>query len=160
MLVRYWQPLREIDTVRRQFDQLFDELTQLDELNQPTENSAWRPAVELSEEGNKLVLRAQIPGLEAKDLDVEVTQEAVSISGERRHEQKTQEKGLFKTEFRYGKFRRVVSLPVAVQNNQVQADFKDGILTLTMPKVEELRHKAVKVNLAAPELTAQDQPAG
>jgi HSP20 family protein len=155
MLVRYWQPLREMDTVRRQFDQLFDELTQ------PTEAPNWRPAVELTEVENSFVLRAQIPGLEAKDLDVEVTQEAVLITGERRQAQKTEGKGFFKSEFQYGKFRRVVSLPAAVQNDKVQADYKDGILTLTLPKVEELRHKAVKISLtgqaASPELASQEQ---
>ncbi|MBW4468015.1 MAG: Hsp20/alpha crystallin family protein [Pegethrix bostrychoides GSE-TBD4-15B] len=155
MLVRYWQPLREMDTVRRQFDQLFDELTQ------PTATSVWSPAIELMEAGNSLVLRAQIPGLEAQDLDVEVTQEAVSIVGERRHEQRTEEKGFFKSEFRYGKFRRVVSLPVAIQNDKVQADYKDGILTLTLPKVEETRHKAIKVSLGnhepnSPELNGHE----
>jgi len=154
MLVRYWHPLRNMDTVRRQFDQLFDERTQ------PTDDTVWRPAIELVVEDDTVLLRAQIPGLEAKDLDIEVTQESVSIAGERRHEQKTGEKGLFKTEFRYGKFRRMVSLPVAVQTNQVQADYKNGILTLTMPKVEELRHKVVKVNLTTPDLTMQEQPLG
>jgi HSP20 family protein len=158
MLVRYWQPLREMDTVRRQFDQLFDELTELTQ--QPTESSAWRPAVELMEAGSNIVVRAQLPGLDAKDLNVEVTQEAVSIAGEYRHEQKTEEKGLFKSEFRYGKFHRLVSLPALVQNDQVQADYKDGVLTLTLPKVEETRHKAIKVSLGNQELPSQDAAQG
>lgn len=144
MLVRYWQP-QEVNTMRRQFDQLFNELLQ------PTDSQAWRPAIELKEEGDNVVVRAQLPGMDAKDLNVEVTREAVSITGERRYEQKTEgseaSKGFFKSEFRYGKFRRVVPLPVAVQNDKVQADYKDGVLTLTLPKVEAARNKVVKVNL-------------
>lgn len=148
MLVRYWQPLREMETMRRQFDQLFDDLTQsTHQLGQSQEQTDWRPAVEIKDENNAIVVRAQLPGMDAKDLNVEVTREAVLIAGEHRHEQKTEEAGFFKSEFRYGKFRRVVSLPVAVQNDKVQADYKDGVLTLTLPKVEEVRNQAVKVNL-------------
>lgn len=148
MLVRYWQPLREMETVRRQFDHLFDELTQsANQLNHSQEQLDWRPAVEIKDENNTIVVRAQLPGMDAKDLNVEVTREAVLIAGEHRHEQNSQDAGFFKSEFRYGKFRRVVSLPVAVQNDKVQADYKDGILTLTLPKVEEVRNQVVKVNL-------------
>ena len=76
---------------------------------------------------------------------MEVTHESVSIAGEL-HEQKTA-KDRVSSEFWYGKFRRVVSLPAPIQTNQVQADYKDGILTLTLPKVAELSRKVVKVSL-------------
>lgn len=152
MLVRYWQPLREMDLVRRQFDQLFDELTQTTDTQ-----ATWRPAIELKEEADYVIVRAQLPGINAKDLNVEVTKEAVSIAGEHRHEQQSENNGTFKTEFRYGTFRRVVPLPVAVQNDKVQAEYKDGILSLTLPKVEAVRNKVVKVNLAD-QVEAQEQP--
>jgi HSP20 family protein len=150
-----------MDMMRRQFDQLFAEMTQpVDQQAQPT----WRPAIELQDEGNNVVVRAQLPGMEAKDLNVEVTKEAISITGERRHEQKTEDKGFFKSEFRYGQFHRVVPLPVAVQNDKVQAEYKDGVLTLTLPKVEAVRNRVVKVNLvdqstgAATQAATQDEP--
>ncbi len=142
MLVRYWQPWREIETLRRQMDQVFDELTQTS-----STEAAWTPAVELKDTGDALVLRAQLPGIDAKDLDIQVTKEAVSIAGEHREEQKTEKDGFFRSEFRYGKFQRVIPLPVHVQNDRVSADYKDGILSLTLPKVEEVRNKAVKINL-------------
>lgn len=106
----------------------------------------WKPAVELQDTEDNLILRAEIPGIEGKDLDIRVTREAVAISGEH-HYEKT-ERGNFRTEFRYGKFQRVIALPVAVQNDQVQAEFKNGILTLTLPKVTEARRQVVKVNIA------------
>ncbi|NJO41441.1 MAG: Hsp20/alpha crystallin family protein [Cyanobacteria bacterium CRU_2_1] len=140
MIVRYWQPWREIEAMRRQLDQVFDGLAQ-------TIEPVQTPAIELQDAGDHLVLRAQLPGMEAKDLDIQVTQEAVLISGEHRHEHKAEEKGYFKSEFRYGTFRRVVPLPVAIENAQVQAEYKDGILNLTLPKVVEARNKAVKINL-------------
>ncbi|HEY9700666.1 MAG TPA: Hsp20/alpha crystallin family protein [Trichocoleus sp.] len=143
MLVRYWNPWQEMDTIRRQIDRAFDGLTQ------PTSSEFnWTPAIELQDSGDALVLKAQLPGIDPKQLNVEVTKEAVSITGERRQESKTEENGYIKSEFRYGTFHRIVPLPVAVINDQVQAEYKDGILVLTLPKVVEARNKVVKINLA------------
>lgn len=150
MLVRYWQPWREIESIRRQMDSVFDELTQ-----NTTSDASWTPAVELKDNGDVLVLRAQLPGMDAKDLDIQVTKEAVSLAGEHRHEEKTEKDGFFRSEFRYGKFQRVIPLPIAVQNDRVEAEYKDGVLSLTLPKVEEVRNKAVKVNLAGTKEPAQ-----
>lgn len=141
MLVRYWQPLRELDTIRRQFDQVFDDLTQM------TVDRPWTPAVELQDAGEQLVLRVQLPGIDKKDLDVQVMREAVAIAGEYRSEEKSEKAGFFRSEFRYGKFQRVIPLPVAVENNQVKADYTDGILSLTLPKATEALNRVVKLNL-------------
>lgn len=144
MMIRYWQPFREIESLRRQIDHAFDELT--NSANDP--QSAWTPAIELIDGGDNFLLRAQLPGMSGKDLDVQVTREAVAISGEYRSQQ-DQAQGYLHSEFRYGKFQRVIPLPVAIQNDQVQADFKDGILTLTLPKVTEARNRVVKINLGS-----------
>lgn len=146
MLVRYWQPWREIDTLRRQFDQLFDSMAPM-----TSESAGWAPAVELKDAGNEFVLRAQLPGIDAKDLDVQVTKAAVSLAGEYRQESNTEENGFFRSEFRYGKFQRVIPLPVEVQNDQVSAEFKDGILSLTLPKANQTH--AVKLNLTGSDTT-------
>lgn len=143
-LVRWQSPFQEMTTLRRQMDQIFDQMVGVNHEAQMT----WKPAVELKDTEESVILRAELPGIEGKDLDIRVTREAVAISGEHRYEKKAEDKGYFRTEFRYGKFQRVVALPVAVQNDQVQAEFKDGILTLTLPKVTEARRKVVKVNLA------------
>lgn len=141
MLVRYWQPIREMETLRRQFDRVFDELI-------ATNESAWSPAIELHDKGDSIELRAQLPGLDAKDIDIQVSREAVAIVGEYRQSSQSENHSLVNSEFRYGKFHRVVALPVAVINDQVKADYKDGILTLTLPKVTEVRNTVVKLNLA------------
>lgn len=159
MLVRYWQPWREIETLRRQFDQMFDDLTHV------SEERTWTPAIELKDAGENIVVRAQIPGIDAKDLDIQVMREAVSLAGEYHAETKTEEEGLFRSEFRYGKFQRLIPLPVAVENTQVKAEYKDGILNLTLPKAAEARHQVVKVNVAelqpptdAPQIGNPEQP--
>jgi HSP20 family protein len=85
--------------------------------------------------------------MESKDLDIEVTAESVAIRGERKEETKTEEKGMTRSEFRYGQFHRVISLPTRIDNQNVKAEYKDGILQLELPKAEEEKHKIVKVNL-------------
>lgn len=147
MTLTRWNPWQEMETVRRQMDQLFTELT-------PAREATWTPAIELSTNETEFILRAQLPGIDAKDLDVQVGQKAVAIAGEHKFENKTEENGYFRSEFRYGKFHRVIPLPAEVQNDQVKADFKDGILTLTLPRVQAVKPSVVKVNLtevAAPQ---------
>jgi HSP20 family protein len=139
-----WQPFSEMESLRNQMDRMFDELAGLNNRQSSTD---WTPAIEIQDREDSLILRAEIPGVEAKDLDIQVAREAVAISGEHRYENKAQEQGFFRTELRYGSFQRTIPLPVAVDNNQVQAEFKDGILKLTLPKAQEARHKVVKVSL-------------
>lgn len=149
-----WQPLQELDALRHQMNHLFDELMHSDrELGQfPTlENAMWAPAIELKETDTELVVKAVIPGVEAKDLDVQVSENAVSIMGEHQEEKRTEEKGYFRSELQYGQFQRVVPLPVSVKHDQVQSEFKDGVLTLTLPKAESSPPKVTKVDLTIQE---------
>lgn len=144
-----WQPWQEFDVLRRQFDDLFDELAPISRATGKTNGHNWSPAIELKSTDEAVVLRAELPGISAENLDVQVSREAVSISGEYKSETKTEDKQhhIYRSEFRYGSFQRVIPLPVAVQNDQVKADFKDGILTLTLPRLEAEKPKVVKVNL-------------
>lgn len=140
------EPFREIDTLQRQMNRLFERLT-------PTTDGGeglgfgFVPAAEMEETDEAIQLRLEVPGLEPKDINVEVTADAVSISGERRSETKTEEKGIARSEFRYGRFQRVIPLPSEVQNDKVEAEYKDGILRLTMPKAVSDKGKVVKVNI-------------
>ena len=144
-----WQPWQDIETLRRQFDDLFDEIAPVPRVLPKNSGRTWSPAIELKATTEAVVLRAELPGINPEDLDIQVTQEAVSISGEYKTEMRTedQEHHLYRSEFRYGSFHRVIPLPVAVQNDQAKAEFKDGILTLTLPKIEAEKPKVVKVNL-------------
>jgi HSP20 family protein len=142
MLVRF-QPFQELEEVRRQFDRLFRDFATLD---QETAKGGWVPASELRDDGDRLTLRLSIPDIEAKDLDIQVTKDSLTIAGERHIERKEEsEKGYYWSEISYGKFRRVFALPVAIENEQVKADYTNGILTLTLPKANEV--KAFKVNV-------------
>ncbi len=144
-LVR-WQPFQEIDTLQRQMNRLFDELMPI--TREARDGIAFVPSAEMEETADAIHLKLEIPGMDAKDLNIEVSADAVSISGERKSETKSEEKGVTRTEFRYGQFQRVIPLSVRIQNDKVEAEYKDGILKLTLPKAEEEKSKVVKVNLS------------
>lgn len=141
-----WEPFREVDALQREMNRLFDSLSPTT-TNKENLGVAFIPPAELHETPEAIHLKLEIPGMEAKDLDVQVTAEAVSISGERKSETKTEEKGVTRTEFRYGHFRRVIPLPTPIQNDKVQAEYKNGVLSLSLPKIEAEKTKVVKVNI-------------
>lgn len=140
-----WEPLREVDTLQRQMNRLFDDF--LPTTRAGRNGMAFIPPAEIEETADAVHLKLEVPGMDAKDLDVQVSAEAVSITGERKSETKTDEKGWTRSEFHYGKFERVIPLPTRVQNDQVQAEYKDGILKVVLPKAEAEKNKVVKVNL-------------
>ncbi|MBD2777684.1 Hsp20/alpha crystallin family protein [Iningainema tapete] len=145
MLLARRNPWQEFNTLHTQINRLLDQEIMPSTLLAKSFNRV--PAAELSETDDAIHLKLEIPGIEAKDLDIQVTEKAVAVSGERKSETKTEEKGVTKSEFHYGKFQRVIPLPARIQNTNVTADYKDGILNLTLPKTVEEKNKVVKVNL-------------
>ena len=144
-LTRY-NPWPEMSSLQRQLNHLFDDLVtpaQWDDF--PSLSKV--PAAELTETEEALHLKLEVPGMEAKDLDIQVTTDSVSISGERKEESQSSEKGVTRSEFRYGSFSRVIPLPVEIQTSNVTAEYKDGILNLTLPKSEAEKTQVVKVNV-------------
>ncbi|MEN9217410.1 MAG: Hsp20/alpha crystallin family protein [Gloeomargarita sp. DG_2_bins_126] len=145
VLVRWSDPFRELETMRRQMDRLFDEMLRRDEDGgQVRRGVDWIPAVELQDTPDALILKAEIPGVEKENLDVSVTREAVQIAGEHRFEKREEDKGTVRTELRYGRFQRVIPLPVPVAHDQSKAEYRNGILTLTLPKAEEVKTQVFK----------------
>ncbi|MBK4729147.1 Hsp20/alpha crystallin family protein [Oxynema sp. CENA135] len=139
-----WEPFREIDSLQREMNRLFESLSPDGERT----GIAFAPPAELDETPDAFDLKLEVPGMEPNDLDIEVTAEAVRISGERRSETRSEEGGTTRTEFRYGKFSRVIPLPAKIQNTEVKADYKDGILKVHLPKADEEKHKVFKVSVS------------
>ena len=144
-LVRY-NPWQEMNSLQRQLNRLFDDTLTSDNWDN-FGNLSKVPAAELTETDDALHLKLEVPGMEAKDLDIQVMADRVAITGERKSETKSESNGKTRSEFRYGKFSRVIPLPARIQNTNVTAEYKDGILNLTLPKSEEEKNKVVKVNL-------------
>lgn len=152
MTISKWQPFKELSTIRQQMDRLFEDMLSIsdrDWMGLHSMGGMWTPAVEIEETDNDLIVKAEIPGMDAKDIDVEVGEDRVTISGEHQEEQRSEDKkkNYYHSEFYYGKFERVIPLPRSIQTEKIDSKFKNGILTLTMPKIKEEPKKVVKVNL-------------
>ena len=142
ILVRYWNPANT--SLSKQIDRMFDDFMGLHEAKNVT---TWTPAVELIEKEDAFLLTYYLPGVSADETDVQVTQESVSITGLRKKNDLAEGERSLYSDVAYGQFRRFVQLPARIQNTKVDAEFNNGILFLTLPKVEEEKNKVVKLSL-------------
>jgi HSP20 family protein len=150
MSLMHWEPLKELNALRQQMNRLLDEITHPQQTHgsfPKLEDLAWHPAIELKEVDKDILVKIQVPGIDTKDLDIQVSENAVAVSGEYQEEKTSDSNGFYRSEFSYGKFQRIIPLPVNVKHEEVKADVKDGIVTLTLPKAETSRRDVVKVDL-------------
>jgi HSP20 family protein len=138
MILTRYSPDREFNTLHHPLYQLLTEVI-------PVHRFGYSPAVEVSETENSLEICVELPGIDIKDVEVEVTKNMVSIRGERKRLEENS--GSKVSEFRYGKFARLLPLTARIQNTAITANYQNGILFLTLPKAEEEKNKVVKVNL-------------
>ena len=143
-----WQPFREMEALQRDMNRMFESLAPME---QGSMQQSFMPLAEMEETEDAIHLKVEVPGMNADDLDVQVTKEAVMITGERKTESRSEKEGMTRSEFRYGKFSRTIPLSTRIDNTNVKGDYKDGILVLELPKAEEEKHKVTRVNLGSGE---------
>ena len=134
------------------FSNLRDHLNRLFELSgdgRPAESFGdWAPALDAFEDKDKYVVSVELPGMKKEDINVTVHDGILTVSGERRHEKDVKEGTVHRTERYYGKFSRSVSLPAVVKSDKVAAAYKDGILSIEIPKAEEAKPKQIEVKIS------------
>ena len=140
MMIRYWNPAKEAESLSKQLDHLFDSFVGAT----PSSMVTWSPSIELIDQGETLVLTSYLSGVMAEDLDIQVTRESISITGQRKRSEVVEGSRTLYSDIRYGQFRRYIELPVAIQNNHVDASFENGLLKLVLPKVEEEKQKLLE----------------
>ncbi len=118
--------------------------------------TTWAPAVDIYEREHELVVKADLPDVKPEELDIRVENNILTIRGERKFERKADEKNYLRVERSYGSFARSFSLANTVNTEAIKADYKDGVLTLTVPKREEAKPKQIKVSVGsgAPQVAA------
>lgn len=105
----------------------------------------WTPAVDIYDDRDKYVVKAELPGMKKEDINITVEGNTLTISGERKEEEEHRERESYRAERFYGRFQRSLTLPARVDPNKIQANYKDGVLTVTVPKSEEARPKQIQV---------------
>lgn len=153
-LVR-WRPRTEVDPFRDLLG-IQDEINRLFDFSlgrRPFERSgllegAWAPALDMYEDEDKVFVKAELPGMTDKDIDVSILDNTLTIKGEKKKEEEKKEESYHRVERMYGAFQRSVVLPTHVDPNKVKASFKNGVLEIEMPKKEEAKPKQVKVSVS------------
>src|SRR5690349_74684 len=147
-----WEPFRGVTTLQDQINRLFNDA--LERTGEQSNLSAWAPAVDIYETEQELVVKADLPDVDPKDLDIRVENNLLSIRGVRQYEKKVNEESYRRVERSCGSFARSFTLANTVNPDAIKAEYQNGVLTLTIPKREEAKPKQIKVNVNAPAVAA------
>jgi HSP20 family protein len=148
MAIVRWEPFRDLLASQRDFDRLFREAFAPVLGEGEVSTRTWAPPVDIYEDGDSLVLKAELPGINPDDVEIRVEDNTLYLKGERKFEKEVKEQNYHRVERSYGTFTRTFSLPNSIQADKVAASYKDGVLTLTMPKKEEAKPKTIKINVS------------
>jgi HSP20 family protein len=141
------RPWRSFDELHREMDRLFEDFFGRSAKREALAERVWAPAVDVVDKKDKIVVRAELPGVEKKDVKVTVEGDVLTIRGERKAEEKVKDEDYYACELCYGSFSRSIYLPVKVNPGKIKAEFKDGILSVTVPKAKEAAPKEIEVSI-------------
>ena len=141
-----WRPFGELSSFRKEMDRLWDRFGGETPLTK-TFGKSWSPSVDISETKNSLVVKADLPGLEAEDVNVSISGDVLTIKGEKKLEEEEKDEHYHCVERYSGSFQRVFQLPSGVKTDQIEATFDKGVLKVTLPKVEEAKKKEIEVKV-------------
>jgi HSP20 family protein len=145
-----WEPFRDLVSLQGRMNRLFDESFRGASRGGAEEDwaqGAWSPAVDIYEKDGTIVLKAELPGIDPKDVDVRVENNILTLKGERRFEAEVKQESYQRVERAYGAFSRSFTLPTVVDTDNIKAEFKDGVLRMSLPKKEEAKPKQISINV-------------
>ena len=147
-----WEPFRGATSLQDQINRVFKDV--LDRTGEESSLTAWAPAVDIYETEHELVVKADLPDIDPKDLDIRVENNVLTIRGERKFEKDVNEDNYLRVERSYGTFSRSFTLANTVNAEAIKADYQTGVLTLTIPKREEAKPKQIKINVGTQAMAA------
>jgi HSP20 family protein len=143
-----WRPFREVSRLRREMDRLWDDYFGPGRRGLQPMAAEFAPAVDVKETDDQIVVKAEIPGMDAKDINISVTGEVLTIKGEKKSEREEKEENYHLVERSYGSFSRSLVLSAAVDQDKIEASYDKGVLTVTCPKKEAVKPKAIEIKTA------------
>src|SRR6266705_2910098 len=150
--ITQWEPCRGVNTLQEQLNRLCNDV--FDRKWEESSLTVWAQAVDIYETEHELVVKADLPEVDPKDLDIRVENNILTIRGERKFEKKVNEENYLRVERAYGSFARSFTLANSVNSDAIKADYQNGVLTLSIPKKEEAKPKQIKVNVGSPAMAA------
>jgi len=154
-LIRYqvpelstWSPFDRLSTLRDEMNRLFDVSLPGYGGREDRLLGVWSPALDVFQDKDHVFVKCELPGMKKEDIEISLHDNTLSISGERKHEKEVKEGDGYRSERFFGRFHRSVALAVPVQTNTVKAQYKDGVLTVTLAKAEEAKPKQIEVQVS------------
>jgi len=141
-----WRPFRDLDRMRGEMDRLWEAFLE-GRPRRRMDEGEWLPSVDVSETKNDLVVKAELPGIDPKDIDISLSDGHLTIRGEKRQEKEEKEEDYHFIERSYGSFTRSIQLPKQVKHDKINASYKNGILKVVLPKSEEAKTKEIKIRV-------------
>jgi len=141
-----WEPFRDLRRMHDEMDRLFSSLWPTGD-GDLTKTAVWLPAVDMYEEKDRVIVQAELPGVKKEDMSLSLTEDSLTIKGQRKFEHEEKREGFYRMECRYGSFQRTLELPFPVKASAVKAEYKDGILIITLPKAEEAKTREIKIDV-------------
>jgi HSP20 family protein len=151
MAIVRWDPFRDLVGLQERMNRMFDESfrgLQRSGNEDWALGGSWAPAVDIYERDGNIVLQAELPGVDAKEVDIRVENNTLSLRGERKWDNEVKQENYHRVERTYGSFSRSFTLPSVVDQEKIKAEYKDGVLRVTLPKKEEAKPKQISVNVA------------
>ena len=151
MAIVRWEPFRDLVGLQERMNRVFDESFRGINRRSGEEDwvgGSWAPAVDIYEQNGNIVLKAELPGVDPKDVDVRVENNILTLSGERKLENEVKRENYHRVERAYGSFTRSFTLPNVVDTEKIKAEYQDGLLRMTLPKKDEARPKQISINVA------------
>jgi HSP20 family protein len=143
MALAKWEPFEGLTALQREMNRMFERF--FDDGSTRLGERALEPAIEVADTPDAVVVKAQVPGVPKDQLQLTITEDAMTLKGEIKEEEKKEGKNYYRRELRYGAFERTIPLPVAVQAEKATADLKDGVLAVTLPKRETAKAKQIPI---------------
>jgi HSP20 family protein len=140
-------PFREFERMRRDMDRLWDSFFDVAPRRRGEDRGEWLPSLDVSETKNELMVKAEVPGMDPKDITISLSDGMLTIKGEKKQEKEEKEADYHLVEREYGSFVRSVRLPKGVQGDKISASYKDGILKIALPKSEEAKKKEIRIKV-------------
>ncbi len=138
-----WKPLNELSRLRKEMDRLWEDFFGGRELMAP--ETTWVPAVDVSETNEAIVVKAEVPGIEPKDIDISLSGDLLTIKGEKKQRTEEKKENFHRIETRYGAFSRTIRVPVSIDADKIEASYDKGILKIVLPKKEEAKPRQIEV---------------
>jgi len=147
MAVVKWDPFRDLVSIQDRMNRLFEQTLSRSRGEEGVTATAWTPAVDIYETADTIVMKAELPGVTREDIHIHIDGSTLTLKGERRFSRDVQEESYLRIERPYGSFHRSFALPATVQQENVRAVLKDGVLELTLPKAEDSKPKRISVDI-------------